>query len=95
MAILQDWAEKRDGILLISYETLRALLTGSAGCAGLRARVTRLLLEAPDVALLDEAHNVRNKYGKLYERLQGLRTKRRVLLTGERSNFWFLVSEVR
>lgn len=81
--ILQEWAEKKDGMLLATYETVRALLRSRAGSARLRAQLTWHLLEAPDVAFFDEAHNVRNKNGQLYqELLRGLRTRRRVLFTG-------------
>ncbi|GAQ89647.1 hypothetical protein KFL_005460070 [Klebsormidium nitens] len=82
--ILQEWAGKKDGMLLASYETVRALLRSrSAGSARLRAQLTWHLLEAPDVALFDEAHNIRNKDGQLYQDLlRGLRMRRRVLFTG-------------
>ncbi|GAQ90503.1 DNA repair and recombination protein RAD54-like protein [Klebsormidium nitens] len=76
---LREWAEKGDGMLLLSNERMRVLLTAAAATA---PEVTRLLLEAPDVVFFDEAHNLRNDKTRLHQYIQYLRTPRRVLLTG-------------
>lgn len=79
---LRVWAEKGDGMLLLSNEKMRALLKAAAATA---PEVTRLLLEAPGVVFFDEAHNLRNDKTRLHGYLGSLRTSKRVLLTGKRS----------
>jgi hypothetical protein len=85
LSVLREAAEKKDGMVLLSYELARDLLNGEAGSAALREELTCLLLEAPDVVLLDEAHHMRNEGSQLCDTLQRLRTPLRVLFTGEGS----------
>ena len=36
----------------------------------------------PDLIVLDEGHRIKNMLGKLHEALRGVRTRRRLILTG-------------
>jgi hypothetical protein len=83
LSVLREAAEKKDGMVLLSYELARDLLNGQAGSASLREELTWLLLEAPDVVLFDEAHNMRNEDSQLFDILQRTRTPLRVLFTGK------------
>jgi len=77
VATLREWQEE-GGVAVIGYEAMLALIKGKA------AHEARPLLQepGPDLIVLDEGHRIKNMHGKLHEALSGVRTRRRLILTG-------------
>lgn len=83
--VLHEWQGSR-GVLLMSY-TLFAILiekgqSEKALPESLDHQISKVLLEAPDLVVLDEGHLARTKKTKILKSLIQMRTKRRVLLSG-------------
>ncbi|BFI33918.1 protein Mpsnf1.15 [Marchantia polymorpha subsp. ruderalis] len=83
--VLHEWQGSR-GVLLMSY-TLFAILTEKGLSEkvlleSLDHRISKVLLDAPDLVVLDEGHLARTKKTKILRCLMRMRTKRRVLLSG-------------
>ncbi|KAG6558188.1 hypothetical protein Mapa_000369 [Marchantia paleacea] len=83
--VLHEWQGSR-GVLLMSY-TLFAILTekglsDKVLSESLDHQISKVLLDAPDLVVLDEGHLARTKKTKILRCLMQMRTKRRVLLSG-------------
>ena len=77
IATLREW-QQDGGVAVIGYEAMLALLKGKAW-----REATPLLQDpGPDLIVLDEGHRIKNMQGKLHEALSGVRTRRRLILTG-------------
>ena len=66
-------------IIGVSYSLFRKLVNGE-GMDG--DKVTKLLLEKPDLLVLDEGHTPRNKKSLIWKVLREVRTEKRIILSG-------------
>ncbi|KAG2652735.1 SNF2 domain-containing protein CLASSY 4-like [Panicum virgatum] len=66
-------------IIGVSYSLFRKLVNGE-GMDG--DKVTKLLLEKPDLLVLDEGHTPRNKKSLIWKVLSEVRTEKRIILSG-------------
>ena len=73
---LRRWVQD-GGVLILGYEMFRVLVLGDATVA----RKT-LCDPGPDMIILDEGHRLRNSGSQLYNAVQRVRTRRRLVLTG-------------
>ncbi|KAL2630996.1 hypothetical protein R1flu_015682 [Riccia fluitans] len=83
--VLKDWQASR-GVLLMSYQLFAILVEKGVGeqtkPGSPENQISRVLLEAPGLVILDEGHLARTKHTKILQALMQIRTKRRILLSG-------------
>ncbi|KAL3688893.1 hypothetical protein R1sor_015202 [Riccia sorocarpa] len=83
--VLKEWQGSR-GVLLMSYHLFSNLVEKGVSeqtlPGSLDHRISKVLIEAPGLVVLDEGHLVRTKRTKILQSLMQMRTKRRILLSG-------------
>ncbi|CAM9864960.1 unnamed protein product, partial [Sphacelaria rigidula] len=77
--VLEKWQDQ-GGVMVMSYNMFRASLSRSCESG---ATCRKCLQDpGPDVIIADEAHLLKNEQAKVTVAMKGLRTRRRVALTG-------------
>ncbi|MQL71865.1 hypothetical protein Taro_004225 [Colocasia esculenta] len=81
---LHSWATRGDGVLGISYGLFQRLASkGSAGATEeAKQKLSRILLEQPGLLIFDEGHTARNERSSIWNVLQKVKTRCRVILSG-------------
>lgn len=83
---VQEW-DRSSGILIVSYESLKALLkTRKNGTEEESQLMERLLLEEPAIVIADEAHKLKNAKSAANNVARRFRTTSRIALTGSPLN---------
>ncbi|XP_077448289.1 ATRX chromatin remodeler, like isoform X2 [Stigmatopora argus] len=80
---LQTW-QKTGGVMIVGYEMYRNLCFSLPRIdAKSKQQVKNLLVDpGPDLVICDEGHILRNVSSKISKAMQGVKTRRRVVLTG-------------
>ncbi|KAI3882456.1 hypothetical protein MKX03_025234 [Papaver bracteatum] len=75
---------KGNSILAISYQLFERLSAESddGEIVGNKAEMRKILLERPNLVILDEGHTPRNKNSKIHKCLKNVQTERRIILSG-------------
>ncbi|XP_035222735.1 transcriptional regulator ATRX homolog, partial [Stegodyphus dumicola] len=79
-----DYWQREGGVLIISYDIFRNLVSGKGRLRSKeRKRVQELLLEkGPDIVICDEGHVLKNIQSAISKATSQFNTKRRIVLTG-------------
>lgn len=86
LATVQHW-HQYPGILIISYESLKALLRGGKNSTDEEIQfMERTLLEEPAVVIADEAHKLKNAKSAVNSVAKRFKTTSRIALTGSPLN---------
>ncbi|XP_044327442.1 uncharacterized protein [Triticum aestivum] len=75
---LRSWAEG-SRIIGLSYSLFQKLTKGEGNDDD---KLRQMLLQRPDLLILDEGHTPRNKESNIFKALAEVRTKRRIILSG-------------
>uniref|UniRef100_A0A453P6W0 Helicase C-terminal domain-containing protein n=2 Tax=Aegilops tauschii subsp. strangulata TaxID=200361 RepID=A0A453P6W0_AEGTS len=75
---LRSWAEG-SSIIGLSYSLFQKLTKGEGNDDD---KLRQMLLQRPDLLILDEGHTPRNKESNIFKALAEVRTKRRIILSG-------------
>ncbi|KAJ8676213.1 hypothetical protein QAD02_011999 [Eretmocerus hayati] len=80
---LQQWHEK-GGVMIISYEMYRSLMNRDSKMSPEQTERMRGFLSNPgaDLIVCDEGHLLKNDVSQLAQKMQDVKTKRRIVLTG-------------
>ncbi|KAJ7527859.1 hypothetical protein O6H91_16G074600 [Diphasiastrum complanatum] len=81
---LAQW-HRQESVLLVSYSLFSSLIEHGAldGASKVSKKISEMLLQSPDLLILDEGHLPRNKDTKIRAALMKVQTKLRILLSGE------------
>ncbi|KAL5713349.1 hypothetical protein ACHQM5_015433 [Ranunculus cassubicifolius] len=77
--VLKEWHEK-NGVLFLGYTQFANIICKNEGKAN--AACQELLLNSPQILILDEGHNPRNKDTDMLNSLKKVKTPRKVVLSG-------------
>ncbi|KAI3923333.1 hypothetical protein MKW98_026926 [Papaver atlanticum] len=82
-AKIASWI-KGNSILAVSYHQFERLSAESDNgeIVGFKAEMRKILLERPNLVILDEGHTPRNKNSKIHKCLKNVQTERRIILSG-------------
>ena len=77
------WHEN-GGVLILSYDMFRTITTRDEklNSSQIKSRATYLLNPGADLVVCDEGHLLKNQESILANKIQDIRTKRRIILTG-------------
>ncbi|CAM6100172.1 unnamed protein product [Calypogeia fissa] len=82
---LEEWQKSR-GVLLMSYKMFTNLVMNGLGenvlPDSLDYQMSKVILEATNLVILDEGHQARNDHALLTKALLAMKTKRKVVLSG-------------
>ncbi|KAJ7297643.1 hypothetical protein O6H91_Y044100 [Diphasiastrum complanatum] len=80
---LAQW-HRQESVLLVSYSLFSSLIEHGAldGASKVSKKISEMLLQSPDLLILDEGHLPRNKDTKIRAALMKVQTKLRILLSG-------------
>ncbi|WCJ20755.1 DNA repair and recombination protein RAD54-like [Euphorbia peplus] len=88
MMKLYSWKKDRS-VLALSYQLFKELVGEDEQTKGKKmrlktrdAKVQKLLLEVPNLLFLDEGHTPRNEKSQIWRAFEGVRTKKRIILSG-------------
>ncbi|KAI3911922.1 hypothetical protein MKW92_009300 [Papaver armeniacum] len=75
---------KGNSILAVSYQLFERLSAESdtGEIVGNKAEMRKILLQRPNLVILDEGHTPRNKNSKIHKCLKNVQTERRIILSG-------------
>lgn len=92
---VRTWKDMKNGPLIISYQLLRTIVGGfgvrAAAAPEARAQeeLAKLILEVPNLVVMDEGHLNRNPGTQTFQVLGRLKTQRRLMLTGNALGCWY------
>ncbi|KAI3900407.1 hypothetical protein MKW92_041935 [Papaver armeniacum] len=86
LAKIVSWSQG-NSILAVSYRLFEKLAAEELGgdneeLVGFKAKIRKIILERPNLIILDEGHTPRNKNSKIYKCLKNVKTERRIILSG-------------
>ena len=80
--LLQKWMHS-GGVMIMGYQLFRMLANFAGRSKKHKAAYRECLLDpGPDIVVCDEGHVLKNDGSALSKAMNGIRTKRRILLTG-------------
>ncbi|KAK1305296.1 DNA repair and recombination protein RAD54 [Acorus calamus] len=79
LAKLYSW-RKSKSVLCISYDLFKLLVDDSYDKE--EQEIRKILLEMPDILVLDEGHAARNRNSQIWNSLKRIKTERRIILSG-------------
>ncbi|KAI3983754.1 hypothetical protein MKX01_001158 [Papaver californicum] len=78
-----SWSQG-NGILVVSYQQFERLAAegDNEEIVGIKAKIRKIILERPNLVILDEGHTPRNKNSKIYKCLKNVKAEQRIILSG-------------
>ncbi|TGZ77844.1 hypothetical protein EX30DRAFT_310707, partial [Ascodesmis nigricans] len=80
--LIKQFASSSNGVLIIGYQMFRSIIQDGLNEGSKFKSTRKQLLEAPDLVIADEAHQLKNQHAQLTKCARYFRTRSRIAMTG-------------